>query len=216
MSRLLLDGYQEIPNLISIEEAKKIKEYDYNLLIRDKVLIEYDIGRGSVYTGYRPKSTSFIMKRLKPILEKMVGEELLPSYWFTTIYHGNSFMHNHTDRPSCEISVSLNIHSEQDWPLYFENLNKNYIGCVTRIGQAVAYLGSECKHWREPLESRIFGERYMQSFFHFVRKNGEYADYKYDKFKHSKSLDNCYAINTNKSLTQKQFIMNMDKARWID
>ena len=42
MSNLLQYGYQEIPNLISIEEAKKIKEYDYNLLIRDKIKITFE------------------------------------------------------------------------------------------------------------------------------------------------------------------------------
>ena len=147
------------------------------------------------------------MKRVQPILENMVGEELLPAYWFTTIYHHNSFMVNHIDRPSCEISVSLNIHSEQDWPLYFEDLNKNKVGCITGIGQAVAYLGDRCYHWREPLKSRIFGERYMQSFLHFVRKNGRFSEYKNDKIGHNKSLDNAYSMDTNR--------FRKENAHWI-
>tara|TARA_B100000131_G_C17903523_1_gene527407 strand:+ start:56 stop:682 length:627 start_codon:yes stop_codon:yes gene_type:complete len=207
MSNLLQYGYQEIPNLISIGEAKKIKEYDYNILIRDNIKITFEEQRGPVYTGYKPYSTSFIMNRVQPLLENMVGEELLPAYWFTTIYHNHSFMTAHIDRPSCEISVSLNIHSEQDWPLYFEDLNKNKVGCVTRIGQAVAYLGDRCYHWREPLKSKIFGERYMQSFFHFVRKNGSFSEYENDKIGHSKSLDNAYSVDTNR--------FREENTRWI-
>ena len=197
MSKLLQYGYQEIPNLISIEEAKKIKEYDFYLLKRDKIKITFEKQRGPVYTGYRPKSTSFIMKRVQPILENMVGEELLPAYWFTTIYTNNAFMETHIDRPSCEISVSLNISSNQEWPLYIEDRNKNKISCITRPGQAVAYLGDRCPHWRDPLRSRIFGEKYMQSFFHFVRKKGRFSNFAYDNYGHCKSVDNAYEVDTN-------------------
>jgi len=41
------------------------------------------------------------------------------------------------------------------------------------------YSGCEITHWREPLN--IKNSWHVQGFFHYVDKNGPYAEYIYDK-----------------------------------
>ncbi len=177
-NNLLTHGWQYIPNIITLEEAKNIRDEDYKHI--ENVDPKFDIDRGNVWWAYAPESTVFVLKRIQPILEDILGEELVPTYWFSTIYQNNCYMLKHMDRTACEISVSLNIHSELDWPLKINDLKGNEAHCYTSIGQGVAYLGPEVEHWRNNL---IHPEptRFVQSFFHYVRKNGDYSGNAYDQ-----------------------------------
>jgi hypothetical protein len=129
------------------------------------------------------------MKRIQPILEDLLGEELIPSYWFSTTYHKGGWMNCHTDRPSCEVSVTMNICGDAAWPIKLKDLTGKRREVVTPVGDGLAYLGTIVPHWRSPLRTHE-NDRFMQLFLHFVRKNGEYADYAYDK------NDKCYALLT--------------------
>ena len=51
---------------------------------------------------------------------------------------------------------------------------------LSAAGDGVAYLGTIVPHWRSPLRTHE-NDRFMQLFLHFVRKNGQYADYAYDR-----------------------------------
>lgn len=101
-------GWYYIPNIITKTEAIQIKYENYLGAVKDLGGIKphYDKERGRVLTCYASPSSVFVMKRLQPILENIVGEELLPTYWFTTSYYNKGFMVRHTDRPSCEVSVT--------------------------------------------------------------------------------------------------------------
>lgn len=172
-------GWQFLSDIITVEEANGVRDIDF-AAVKDTRPV-YDTERGFCYTYYAPESTLFILKRLQPILENIIGEELIPTYWYSTIYFNHSYMKKHKDRNACEISVSLNIESNDDWGLQFIDFNNNKGNCFTSIGQAVVYLGPEVEHWRDPLVSGNEDTRYMQAFFHYVRKNGKYSDYAYDK-----------------------------------
>lgn len=51
------------------------------------------------------------------------------------------------------------------------------VGVELEPGDALIYLGSRMKHWREPYE----GERQYQMFLHYVFKDGKYADLAFDE-----------------------------------
>jgi hypothetical protein len=182
MSLLIKKGFQYLPQIISSEEAIQIKYENYLGAVKDLggLKTHYDPERGNVMTCYAPSSSAFVMKRIQPTLENIVGEELIPSYWFTTTYHQGGWMNCHTDRPSCEISVTMNISGDAKWPIKIKDLEGKNQAVVTPPGCGVAYLGTQVEHWRSPLRTHK-NDRFMQLFLHFVRKNGPYADYAYDK-----------------------------------
>lgn len=175
-------GWHYIPNIITKEEAIQIKYKNLIGAVSDLggLKTHFDPERGNVLTCYAPLSCAFVMKRVQPILENLLDEELIPSYWFSTTYHNRGWMNCHTDRPSCEISVTMNICGDVAWPIKLKDLegNKQYV--VTPVGCGLAYLGMYVPHWRSPLRTHP-NDRFMQLFLHFVRKNGQYADYAYDR-----------------------------------
>jgi len=182
MSKLNKLGWDYIPDIITKEEAIQIKYENYMGAIHDLggLKTHFDKERGNVMFFYAPPSSTFVMKRMKPILENLLGEELIPSYWFTTTYHNKGWMNCHTDRPSCEVSVTMNICGDAKWPIKLKDLSNKRREVVTPVGHGVAYLGTIVPHWRSPLRTHK-NDRFMQLFLHYVRKDGPYADYAYDR-----------------------------------
>ena len=175
MTKFIDKGWDYIPNILTKEEANLIRLDNHKNSNKD---IVDDPQRGPVKVAYTPSSSAFLMKRLKPIIEDLIKEEVYPTYWFCTTYYNNCYMLPHTDRPSCEISVSLNIYSDVDWPIQLYDLSRKTQSVITPIGDGLLYSGIEVPHWREKL---LEDTEYMQTFCHFVRKNGRYSEYKYDK-----------------------------------
>ena len=175
-------GWHYLPNIISSAEAIQIKYQNLMGAVHDLGGLKphYDKERGRVMCCYAPPSSAYVVHRVKPILENLLGEELIPSYWFTTTYHNKGFMTRHTDRPSCEVSVTMNISGTVDWPIQLQDLQGKKRKVVTPIGHGLAYLGIKVPHWRAPLRCKE-GDQFMQLFLHYVRKNGSCSDYAYDK-----------------------------------
>lgn len=182
MSKLNKLGWDYIPDIITKEEAIQIKYENYLGAIHDLggLKTHFDKERGNVMCCYAPPSSTFVVKKMKPILENLLGEELIPSYWFTTTYHNKGWMNCHTDRPSCEVSVTMNICGDAKWPIKLKDLSNKRREVVTPVGHGVAYLGTIVPHWRSPLRTHK-NDRFMQLFLHYVRKNGPYADHAYDR-----------------------------------
>lgn len=125
-----------------------------------------------------PVVTETLLDIVTPVLSRTINCELYPTYSYLRIYLKGAELAKHMDRPSCEISATLPISYDASdiWPLYVEAG-----GTVSRIalepGDALVYKGIEIPHWREAFE----GERQVQVFLHYVRKNGDYQEYKFDQ-----------------------------------
>ena len=83
-------------------------------------------------------------------------------------------MVRHTDRDACEISLSLNLKSDINWTLNLQDLQGKEHRLNTKAGDGICYLGREVSHERELLVSKT-KQIYIQSFFHWVRTNGDFA-----------------------------------------
>ena len=117
--------------------------------------------------------------RLK--IEKIIGRKLYNTYYYDRFYFKGHDLERHTDRGSCEVSVSMHIstNADYDWPISFELENGEVHDLITKPGDAVLYKGHLLPHWREPLK----GDKdtyYHQIFFHYVRRDGYYVQYAYD------------------------------------
>ena len=126
-----------------------------------------------------------------PAIERAVGEPLMPTYSYSRLYHNGDTLEKHTDRPACEVSVTIQLGRSHNysWPIFMGGKRFDMAE-----GDAVVYKGCDIEHWREVCDGPP--EYYSgQVFVHFVRKNGQYTaevgdptsgrpySYKYDRTK---------------------------------
>jgi hypothetical protein len=130
------------------------------------------------FSAAAPAITETLLDVMTPILSKTINCELYPTYSYLRIYVKGADLEKHQDRPSCEVSatVPLSYNSHYIWPLYIETGNK-VRAVELEAGDALIYKGIELPHWREAFE----GERQVQVFLHYVKKNGNYSEFKFDK-----------------------------------
>jgi|TARA_R110001583_G_scaffold54968_3_gene167743 hypothetical protein len=106
-------------------------------------------------------------------MNDLTGLKLSPTYSYWRMYTFDSQLKEHTDRPACEISVSINIsNSGEEWPIYIDG---NPI--ILKPGDAVIYLGCELKHKRE----KFTGDHNAQIFMHYVDKSGPFSNHILDR-----------------------------------
>ena len=130
------------------------------------------------FSAASPVVTETLLDIVTPVLSQVINCELYPTYSYLRIYVKGASLEKHLDRPSCEVSATLPISCDSSaiWPLYLET-DGRAIRIELEPGDALVYKGIEIPHWREPFE----GERQVQVFLHYVRKNGEYDEYKFDQ-----------------------------------
>lgn len=113
-----------------------------------------------------------ILERVWPTVESIVGEELLPTYAYSRLYTNGNKLESHTDRPACEVSLTVQLGRSHHyaWPIYVDNARYDLAE-----GDAVLYFGCEDSHWREECDGPD-GYYSGQVFLHYVRKNGPHAN----------------------------------------
>ena len=192
--------YQVIKNAISYELANFL--YNYFMLKRDAVKFMYEnnihsqtsiLGTWSdqqipnTYSCYGDFAMETLMMKVMPVMKKETGLDLVPTYSYARIYKRGDILKRHKDRPSCEISTTLNLGGES-WPIFidptgsdnvvdeYKNIHKPNAPKGERvdleIGDMLIYEGCKLEHWREPFE----GEHCGQVFLHYNNKKGEFKD----------------------------------------
>lgn len=112
-----------------------------------------------------------------PEVSELLGEKVLPTYTYARVYRENSELIRHRDRPACEISLTLNLSKDADWPIYFQRPDKSETSVELEPGDAVMYLGCQSDHWRNKFE----GNECVQVFMHYVRSHGSKSWAFFDK-----------------------------------
>ena len=118
-----------------------------------------------------------LMKQIEGIL----NIDLLPTYYFDRFYYEGQELTRHKDRPSCEISATVQISTNRDeaWPIWFQHPDQTENSVSMKNGDMVIYKGCEREHWREPLTGE--NSYHHQIFFHYVNAQGPYVHYAYDR-----------------------------------
>jgi len=106
-----------------------------------------------------------------PYVSELLGEDVLPTYTYARIYKNGSILERHRDRPACEISLTLNLANDINWPIFFQRPDNSETQIELNPGDAVLYLGCQADHWR----NKFGGQEYTQVFLHYVRSNGPKA-----------------------------------------
>jgi len=195
--------YCIIKNAISKELADFV--YEYFLLKRDVAktlfatkyispftkLFGYwgDTQIPNTYSHYSDIAMETLLKKVKPIMEQHTGLKLIETYSYARIYKKGDELKRHKDRPSCEISTTLNLGGDA-WPIFLEpdstkgkQTDEGYVTENTQgvkidlnPGDMLAYSGCIFEHWREPFT----GENCGQVFLHYNNVETQGENNKYD------------------------------------
>lgn len=111
-----------------------------------------------------------------PKLEDVTGLKLYTTYQYFRLYHKGATLAPHKDRPSCEISLSLNLGGD-DWEIgIFDYDNVPYTNLL-KPGDALVYHGCDLIHFRP---GKLKGDELIQIFLHYVDQFGKRAMWKGD------------------------------------
>ena len=144
-----------------------------------------------------------LLEQLTSSIEKATGKSLYPTYAYARWYAPGDELKIHKDRPSCEISATINLGFEGgQWPIYVgHNKDKTDARQINmNVGDAVIYRGMDVYHWREKY---VEGKWQAQVFVHYVETDGPNAEYKYDKrtrlahHEEQKRFNGIYVLNEN-------------------
>ncbi|HEY0013870.1 MAG TPA: hypothetical protein VGB79_13595 [Allosphingosinicella sp.] len=129
---------------------------------------------------------------LTPTISQLVGRELLPSYNYFRIYSEGDICRLHSDRPSCEHSLSLTLgySDAKPWPLDIGSIpmeapdylresfgEEPFASIPMKPGDAVLYQGVRYRHGRlTPNPNRWSAHL----FLHWVDRNGPYRAHAFD------------------------------------
>ena len=177
--------YQVIKKAISYELANFI--FNYFLLKRDAVHHMYsnnyvaendmlgtwkDKQVPNVYSHYADFVMETLLMKVMPIMKKETNLDLIPTYSYARVYEKGSVLAKHKDRPSCEISTTLNLGGDP-WAIYLERIKVDL-----EPGDMLVYSGCDLEHWRDEFQGNICA----QVFLHYNHVNGQFADSNlYDK-----------------------------------
>ena len=176
--------YTVIKNFVSKDVTKFI--YDYFLFKRKAVKYMYDAGfpphsiTGTfedeyvpdVYCAYGDFVLENILEKSLPNVEKATGYKLYPTYSYMRVYEKGSELKRHTDRPSCEISTTINFGGDP-WPIFVHDEKKDEtLSIDLKPGDGLFYRGCILPHWREKFK----GDLCVQAFFHYNDKKGPLKD----------------------------------------
>ena len=70
----------------------------------------------NTYSHYSDVAMETLLTRTLPTMQRITNLDLIPCYTYARIYKYGDELHRHKDRPSCEISATLNLGGDS-WPL---------------------------------------------------------------------------------------------------
>ena len=172
---IIQNGYLYVPNFITRDESVKLsKEFKEHC---SKFNLQGDPQAQNSHSMYNfMPFLRLLVGRVSQVSE-VLGEEVLPTYTYARVYKDNSELLKHRDRPACEISLTLNLSKDTDWPIHFQRPDNSETSIELESGDAVMYLGCQADHWRE----KFNGQECVQLFLHYVRSHGSKSWAYFDK-----------------------------------
>ena len=139
---------------------------------------------------YRPLTT--FLWGLTPIIGELTGADVLPSYDYFRIYQKDDICRVHSDRPSCEHSVSLTLAYSDGlpWPLEVGSTrvsceepckedfgDEAFSSIEMQPGDAVLYRGIDLRHGRTRPNPNQWS---AHLFLFWVERGGEFEQHAFD------------------------------------
>ena len=203
---MAFNKYQVIKKAVNYELANFI--FNYFMLKRDAVGFMYknnmlydndmlgtwrDTQIPNTYSHYADPVMETLLVKVLPTMQKETGLNLIPTYSYARLYKNGDILHRHKDRPSCEISTTINLGGDL-WPIFinpdpnaghvhgpevgvhkvrkYEPTKDEGVKVLLEVGDMLVYSGCDLEHWREPFDGNICG----QVFLHYNHVNGPFAE----------------------------------------
>ena len=205
-------GYLVIRNLwnpqdLFCEPPEKKGQYTYyGKIDKFSYIAEESQVVGATSRYFYPNYT-YVHSQIRYKLQEIIGKKLYNTYFYDRFYNPGQELKIHTDRPACEISVTVHVSTNADtpWPIWIkkpdiykdekksEILTKGENASVLLLpGDGMVYKGCERPHWREPMAREYrrtwYGAKvekeglyYHQIFFHYVLADGLRAHFANDR-----------------------------------
>jgi hypothetical protein len=185
------DLYSEVPEIRGqINYFGKLDKFSHQPL---EMQVE-----GSTSRYYYPPY-KYAHSQIRKKLERIIGSELVNTYYYDRFYFPGQELKLHADRSACEISVTVHVSSNLNtpWPIWIKTpdtyddpkTKANIVkkgenrSVILKPGDGMIYKGCERPHWRDPMPTKYtrtwYGRRkekeglyYHQVFFHYVLANG--------------------------------------------
>ena len=138
------------------------------------------------YAKYAVRVMETLLVDTIKVMQKKTGLRLVPTYSYCRLYRTGNILKRHKDRPSCEISTTLNLGGDP-WPILidptgsdnvideYKNIHKpgapKGVEVNLKPGDMLIYSGCELEHWREPFKGKLCG----QVFLHYNHSDGRRA-----------------------------------------
>jgi hypothetical protein len=167
--QIIQNNYLHVPGFITSDEALLFSKDFKSYCKKFKVEGDPQAPNSSAVYNYMP-FLRLLVERV-PEVSELLGEKVLPTYTYARVYKEGSELTRHRDRPACEISLTVNLSKDTDWPIYFQRPDGSEACFELSPGDAIMYLGCQADHWRE----KFAGAEYTQLFMHYVRSNGPKA-----------------------------------------
>lgn len=132
---------------------------------------------GEAYDEYNYPPHVAILSEKVSYLNELLGEKVLPTYSYSRVYTKDGSLFRHTDRESCEISLSIHLYGDEEWAFGIVDKDGNDVNLILQPGDAVLYDAPYAEHWRNVYT----GNKYAQVFHHYVYLNGPHRDCVFDK-----------------------------------
>ena len=163
-----------IKNFVDKKSAKEMAEIMYLDSLNG---YKGDSQVPTAHSVYNPNFGLIILCNKCLEVGKYVEENLFPTYCYSRLYRKGSVLERHMDRMSCEISLTLHLDGDKEWPIWVQIPNGEKVSVELESGDALLYLGCVIPHWRDAYE----GNRYSQLFLHYVRSSGMCSGAIFDK-----------------------------------
>lgn len=169
-----------VSNFISQERAQSLNSWLLNERDSGRLIDDPRANYGLFGKAYQD-AVPFLELLCEKVNEisNLIGEAVLPTYSFCMVYGPESQLIRHLDRPACEISLTVHLDGDAEWPIYIKKPSGEAVPFKLNPGDAVIYLGCTAEHWRE----KFIGQYYSQVFLHYVRSKGPNAWAYFDKIK---------------------------------
>jgi hypothetical protein len=193
------DGYAHVQGLVSPEVAQAFlqglkQEIGPAAIPLSRVTSHPNLLQRPAFEiyGHHYKPMLHFLWGLTPIVSEIIGRDLLPTYDYFRIYREGDVCRVHSDRHSCEHSLSLTLdYSDGEiWDLDIEKARSEpsarveedfgpeaYTSISMQVGDAVLYQGVSHRHGRVKPNPNAWS---AHLFLHWVDRHGPYRDKAFD------------------------------------
>jgi hypothetical protein len=186
-------GWAKIENFISAEMASLF--YHHAKLSVERLLYienkfpeknnedyygSFGDGQSTDYSRYGDPIFDALVDTSLGKVQEITNVPLISNYSYYRLYTTGSILEKHTDRASCEYSVTVclgydvsnvdqNTYPNYDWPMFVNDRGMS-LPVHMKPGDAIIYKGCEIEHWREP----FWGLNHAQLFLHYSQADGQF------------------------------------------